>query len=108
METNNAFYINKIKEDLSLKQRANPQYSLRAYAKHLGVHSSTLSQVLTGKRGLPYIRNTILHTGILAFKNQKRIIKVGESPSLHYWGGEFLYNLRERYSANSSYRHLSR
>lgn len=53
METNNAFYINKIKEDLSLKQRANPQYSLRAYAKHLGVHSSTLSQVLTGKRGLP-------------------------------------------------------
>lgn len=53
METNNAFYINKIKEDLSLKQRANPQYSLRAYAKYLGVHSSTLSQVLTGKRGLP-------------------------------------------------------
>ncbi|MDO9182600.1 MAG: TIGR02147 family protein, partial [Bacteriovorax sp.] len=53
METTNAFYINKIKEDLSLKQRMNPQYSLRAYAKHLGVHSSTLSQILNGKRALP-------------------------------------------------------
>ena len=47
------FYIHKLKEDLSLKQRANPQYSLRAYAKYLGVHSSTLSQVLSGKRPLP-------------------------------------------------------
>jgi uncharacterized protein (TIGR02147 family) len=53
METNNAFYINKIREDLSLKQRANPSYSLRAYANFLGLHSSTLSQVLSGKRSLP-------------------------------------------------------
>jgi uncharacterized protein (TIGR02147 family) len=53
METNNAFYINKIREGLSLKQRVNPSYSLRAYANFLGVHSSTLSQVLSGKRSLP-------------------------------------------------------
>ncbi len=53
METTNTFYINKIREDLSQKQRINPQYSLRAYAKHLGVHSSTLSQILNGKRALP-------------------------------------------------------
>jgi uncharacterized protein (TIGR02147 family) len=53
METNNAFYINKIREDLSLKQRANSSYSLRAYANFLGIHSSTLSQVLNGKRSLP-------------------------------------------------------
>ena len=63
METSNTFYINKIKEDLSLKQRANPQYSLRAYALHLGLHSSTLSQVITGKRGLP-----IKHAATVATK----------------------------------------
>ncbi|MDD4973478.1 MAG: helix-turn-helix domain-containing protein [Bacteriovorax sp.] len=53
MNATSNFYINKIKEDLSHKQRTNPQYSLRAYAKHLGVHSSTLSQILNGKRSLP-------------------------------------------------------
>ncbi len=53
METNTTFYINKIREDLSQKQRVNPQYSLRAYAKFLGMHSATLSQVLNGKRALP-------------------------------------------------------
>lgn len=53
METNNTFYINKIKEDLSQRQRINPNYSLRAYSGFLGLHSSTLSQVLNGKRALP-------------------------------------------------------
>jgi uncharacterized protein (TIGR02147 family) len=53
MENTNAYYINKLKEDLSLKQRANPHYSLRAYATHLEMHSSTLSQVISGKRSLP-------------------------------------------------------
>ncbi len=52
METTN-YYIHKIKDDLSKKQRSNPQYSLRSYAKFLGLHSSTLSQVIGGKRSLP-------------------------------------------------------
>lgn len=52
METQN-YYISKIKEDLSLRQRTNPQYSLRAYAKHVGMHPATLSQVLKGNRPLP-------------------------------------------------------
>lgn len=47
------YYVMKIKEGLSLKQRVNPQYSLRAYAKFLGIHSSTLSQIFNGKRSLP-------------------------------------------------------
>ena len=53
METTQPFYISKIKEDLSLRQRQNPHYSLRAYARDLGLHSSTLSQILKGKRPLP-------------------------------------------------------
>ncbi len=53
MGTNRNYYLSKIKEDLSLKQRMNPLYSLRAYARDLGVHPATLSQVLKGKRPLP-------------------------------------------------------
>lgn len=52
METQR-YYIHKIREDLCARQRANPQYSLRAYARDLGMHSSTLGQVLKGKRALP-------------------------------------------------------
>lgn len=58
METTNCYYINRIKEDLSLRQRSNPHYSLRAYARDLGLHSSSLSQVLQGKRSLP-IKNSL-------------------------------------------------
>lgn len=53
METTTSYYITKIKEDLSLRQRQNPHYSLRAYARDLGLHSSTLSQIIKGKRPLP-------------------------------------------------------
>lgn len=52
METN-SYYIFKIKEALSHKQRVNKSYSLRAFANFLNIHSSTLSQILKGKRKLP-------------------------------------------------------
>lgn len=52
METQ-TYYLMKIKEDLSLKQRANPHYSLRAYARDAGVHPATMSQILKGNRPLP-------------------------------------------------------
>ncbi len=54
METTKTYYVTKIKECLSLKQRENPQYSLRAFARDLGVHHGTLGQVLKGNRPLPY------------------------------------------------------
>lgn len=53
MQTQNDFYLLKIKEEFSLKQRANEHYSLRAYARDLKVHPSTLSQVMKGNRPLP-------------------------------------------------------
>ncbi len=51
MET--AFYLEKIRAGFSMRQRTNPTYSLRAYGRDLGIHPSTLSQVLLGRRPLP-------------------------------------------------------
>jgi uncharacterized protein (TIGR02147 family) len=53
MEQTQSYHIHKIQDGLSLKQRQNPNYSLRAYARDLGVHAATLSQVLKGTRPLP-------------------------------------------------------
>lgn len=53
-ESTQDFYIHKIREGLSLRQRGNPGYSLRAYSRDLGVHPATLSQVINGKRPLPF------------------------------------------------------
>lgn len=53
METRKAYYINKLKEGLVLRQQSNPRYSLRAFARDLSVDSSTLSQILNGKRPIP-------------------------------------------------------
>lgn len=53
MEAKQAYYLSKLKEDLSLRQRQNSRYSLRAYARDIGVHPATLSQVLKEKRPLP-------------------------------------------------------
>jgi hypothetical protein len=48
-----AYYLRKLKLDFSRRKRANSFYSLRAYARDLGVHPATLSQVLLGNRPLP-------------------------------------------------------
>lgn len=48
-----AFYQSKLKEGLSLRQRENAQYSLRAYARDLGIHPGTLAKVIKGERPLP-------------------------------------------------------
>ncbi len=53
METVEAYYLTRMKEGLSLKQRNNPLYSLRAYARDIGIHPATLSQIINGKRTLP-------------------------------------------------------
>ncbi len=53
METSQSYYLVKIKEALSIKQRNNPYYSLRAFARDIGIHPATLSQIINGKRDLP-------------------------------------------------------
>jgi uncharacterized protein (TIGR02147 family) len=42
-----------LQEEFARRSRANPKYSVRAFARRLGLDHSTLSQVLRGKRRLP-------------------------------------------------------
>lgn len=48
------YYVKRLKEELSLKQRGNPQYSLRAFARDLDVHPGTMGQIIKGLRPLPF------------------------------------------------------
>ena len=50
MEVSNLDFTKKIKFNLERKIASNPQYSLRSYAKQLGVSPATLSGILNGKR----------------------------------------------------------
>ncbi len=52
METQND-YIHKLKEVLDVRQKSNESYSLRAFSRDLGMHPSTLSQILNRKKHLP-------------------------------------------------------
>lgn len=53
METTAPYYVQKLKDELVQRQRRSAAYSLRAYARDIGVHPATLSQVFKGKRPLP-------------------------------------------------------
>lgn len=50
---NNSYYINKLKEIFLTRQKANKSYSLRAFARDIGIHSSSLSLILNEKRSIP-------------------------------------------------------
>lgn len=47
------FYIQRIAQELEQRQRKNPSYSLRAFARSLQIQPPTLSAVLKQKRHLP-------------------------------------------------------
>jgi uncharacterized protein (TIGR02147 family) len=47
------YYVQVMNQDLRQRQLHNPQYSMRAYARDLGLDSSSLSQVMRGQRPLP-------------------------------------------------------
>lgn len=65
------FYINKLRETLLQKQSINPAYSLRAFARDLGLDASSLSKILKGVRG-PTIRDSIHIADKLNLSSQER------------------------------------
>lgn len=52
-DSSQPFYLRRLLEEFGRKQRVNPAYSLRAFARFLGIQPPTLSAVLRGKRALP-------------------------------------------------------
>lgn len=52
MQTDKRSYRNLLNEELQYRIKRNPSYSLRAYARDLGLSHSSLSRVLTGAQGL--------------------------------------------------------
>lgn len=48
-----SFYLSKLSEELESRKRRNPAYTLRAFARQLGIAAPVLSEVLRRKRGLP-------------------------------------------------------
>jgi transcriptional regulator with XRE-family HTH domain len=66
-----------LKAELSRRKRANPRYSLRAFARSLSVEHSTLSQFLRGKRTVTWrsiqgIANTMHWTGAAILQLSKQ------------------------------------
>lgn len=53
MLTKENYFRTVLREELAKRQRVNAAYSLRAFAKTLGMQPPTLSAVLAGKRPLP-------------------------------------------------------
>jgi uncharacterized protein (TIGR02147 family) len=73
MET--PYYLSKLREQFSRRQRGSHTYSLRAFARDLKIHPSTLSLVLLGKRPLPF-RDTPRVLSILALSPKERTLFV--------------------------------
>lgn len=67
--------IEKIKSELDRRQKVNPRYSLRAFARHLDISPAQLSQVLSGRRPLtPALANKISERLDLSPIEQKEFI----------------------------------
>lgn len=52
MKIKNSFHLDYIKEEHSRRSQANPHYSLRAFARDLGVSPSWLSDFMLEKKGM--------------------------------------------------------
>ncbi len=54
MDANQSYYIQVLKNHLFESQMSNPSYSLRAFARDVNIHPSSLSLILNGKRSLSF------------------------------------------------------
>jgi uncharacterized protein (TIGR02147 family) len=68
----------KLKDVFVERIRKNPQYSLRAYAKHLGLSPGGLSQILSGKKKLSVERAEVIaeRMGLKSLERDVFLLKV--------------------------------
>ena len=55
MKATGIYYINKLRDIFSERKSKNPNYSLRAYGRDLGIHPSSLSLIMKCKRAFPVV-----------------------------------------------------
>lgn len=74
---NNGEFVEFLKDLLSQRRKRNSRYSLRAFAQSLGIHSATLSLVLSGKRRLTpkHIVSIVERLGLADQEIGQRFIK---------------------------------
>ncbi len=75
-------YRNILQEELEKRLRRNPQYSLRSFAKDLGVSNALLSDVLRGKCGLS-LKRAITISDRLGMSHQRKEWFCSSVESLH-------------------------
>lgn len=69
-------HIDILKNALQSKQEVNPRYSLRSFAKKLGIHPGTISSILSGKRAMNEDQaNVIVKTLSLKEKQKKAFLR---------------------------------
>ena len=72
----NQFYLDYLKSIYLNRKSKNLNYSLRAFARDLEIHPSTLSAILKNKRGIPFIRCTKICDKLQIYgKKRDRFIK---------------------------------
>lgn len=77
METTTEYFRITLKDEFLKRQKKNPNFSIRAFAKHLEVDSSTLSQILNGKRPLSEKMTDVLAKKLKLSPAKMRLIKKG-------------------------------
>lgn len=71
MGTTTPFWIERITQELQIRRMNNPQYSLRTFAKDIGVHPAILSLALKGKRALPPRHLPVVLSNIVMNEDEK-------------------------------------
>lgn len=72
MSQTSLFHIESLKKEFELRRAKNPSYSLRAYARSLRLAPATLSQILCGKRSVPWQRAANIAENIFINETDKR------------------------------------
>ncbi|MDH4468193.1 MAG: DUF4423 domain-containing protein [Bacteriovoracaceae bacterium] len=82
------YYVKKMNLVLSQRQSLNVNYSLRAFGRDLGIHPSSLSQILLGKRKIPKkkLHHTIENLALSPEEQEK--FKISHQESLPFQNDE--------------------
>jgi len=92
METLKFNYIDFLKHQLELRLAKNQSYSLRAFARDLGLSASRLSEVLKKKKGLS-INAAFLLTEKLGLTSKEKELFFLSVEALHSRSKKIMYKL---------------